>query len=164
MLVAAVAAQSRGQVTLACADPLARPLVDPNYLAVESDLDTLVAGTRLACSIAARRPLADLIVGDGAPGGLVDDEARLRDWVRSSLGTMFHPTGTCAMGGSAAAVCDPQLRVRGIDGLRVVDASVMPAGPRGNTNAATIAIAERAADLVRGTAPLTSLQVEVQGG
>ena len=68
---------------------------------------------------------------------------------------MFHPVGTCAMGAASDAVCDPELRVRGIDGLRVVDASVMPAAPRGNTNAPTIAIAERAADLIRDLAPLS---------
>jgi choline dehydrogenase len=70
-------------------------------------------------------------------------------------GTMFHPTGTCAMGGNAGAVCDPELRVRGVEGLRIVDASVLPATPRGNTNAPTIAVAERAADLIRGNAPLS---------
>jgi choline dehydrogenase len=155
VLVAAVAAGSRGRVMLRSADPSARPLVDPNYLSVESDLDTLVAGVRLARRIAACRPLAGLIAGEDGPGDRVEDEERLRDWIRSSLGTMFHPAGTCAMGGPAGAVCDPQLRVRGIEGLRVVDASVMPAAPRGNTNAPTIAVAERAADLVRGRTPLT---------
>jgi choline dehydrogenase len=150
MLVAAVAAESRGRVMLRSADPTARPLVDPNYLSVASDLDTLVAGVRLARRIAACQPLAELVAGEDGPGDGVEDEERLRDWIRSSLGTMFHPAGTCAMGGSGDAVCDPQLRVRGIDGLRVVDASVMPAAPRGNTNAPTIAVAERAADLVRG--------------
>jgi choline dehydrogenase len=149
-LVAAVAAESRGEVTLAAADPMARPRVDPNYLAVPADLDALVAGVRLAYEIAACRPLAGLIDGDGTPGKLIHDEARLRDWIRSSVATMFHPTGTCAMGGDAGTVCDPELRVRGIGGLRVVDASVMPVTPRGNTNAPTIAVAERAADLIRG--------------
>jgi choline dehydrogenase len=88
------------------------------------------------------------------PGEEVDDDdERVRDWVRATTGTMFHPTGTCAMGAAAEAVCDPELRVRGVAGLRVVDASVMPATPRGNTNAPTIAVAERAADLIRGDSP-----------
>jgi choline dehydrogenase len=164
VLVAAVAADSRGRVMLRSADPAARPLVDPNYLAAETDLDTLVSGVRLAREIAACRPLAGLIAGEDGPGGRGDDEERLRDWIRSSLGTMFHPAGTCAMGGSADAVCDPYLRVRGIAGLRVVDASVMPAAPRGNTNAPTIAVAERAADLIRGDTPLTPVRPAASAG
>ena len=90
---------------------------------------------------------------------MVDDE-QLRDWVRATAGTMFHPTGTCAMGGGPEAVCDPELRVRGVEGLRVVDASVMPVTPRGNTNAPTIAVAERAADLIRGATPLSAAAPE----
>jgi choline dehydrogenase len=90
------------------------------------------------------------------PGEDLADDGRVRDWIRATAGTMFHPTGTCAMGGAAEAVCDPQLRVRGVEGLRVVDASVMPATPRGNTNAPTIAVAERAADLLRGDTPLVA--------
>ncbi|MFI5896810.1 GMC family oxidoreductase [Actinoplanes sp. NPDC051513] len=164
VLVAAVAAGSRGQVTLRSADPAARPLVDPNYLSDPSDLDTLVAGVRLARRIAACRPLAELIAGEDGPGDRADNDERLHDWIRSSLGTMFHPTGTCAMGDSADAVCDPQLRVRRVDGLRVIDASVMPATPRGNTNAPTIAIAERAADLVRGATPLTPARAAAPAG
>jgi len=90
------------------------------------------------------------------PGEDVDDDERTRDRIRATAGTMFHPTGTCAMGGAAEAVCDPELRVRGVEGLRVVDASVMPVTPRGNTNAPTIAVAERAADLIRGATPLSA--------
>jgi choline dehydrogenase len=149
MLVGAIAARSRGSVRLRSADPLARPAVDPNYLAEPDDLETLVAGVRVARAIAARPPLAGHITGEFAPGADLDDE-QLRGWIRASLGTMFHPTGTCAMGAASDAVCAPDLRVRGVDGLRVVDASVMPATPRGNTNAPTVALAERAADLVRG--------------
>jgi choline dehydrogenase len=162
VLVAAVAAGSRGRVLLRSADPAARPLVDPNYLSAESDLDTLVAGVRLAREIAACQPLAGLVAGEDGPGDC--DDERLRDWIRSSLGTMFHPAATCAMGGSGDAVCDPHLRVRGIDGLRVIDASVMPAAPRGNTNAPTIAVAERAADLVRGDTPLTPARLAAASG
>ncbi|MCQ0005591.1 GMC oxidoreductase [Actinomadura madurae] len=88
----------------------------------------------------------------GAGEQAASDEAVV-DFVRREAATLFHPTSTCAMGGDGA-VCDTELRVRGVEGLRVVDASVMPAVPRGNTNAPTIAIAERAADLIRGRAPL----------
>jgi choline dehydrogenase len=164
MLLGAVATGSRGRVELRSGDPQTRPLVDPNYVADESDLDTMVAGIRLAREIAARRPLADLVAGEVAPGEAIEDEERLRHWVRSSLGTMFHPTGTCAMGASPDAVCDPQLRVRGVEGLRVVDASVMPVAPRGNTNGPTIAVAERAADLIRGLTALRPVRLAVPLG
>jgi choline dehydrogenase len=155
-LVGAVHVRSRGRVTLASPDPAARPLVDPAYFAAEDDLEVLVAGVRIAREIAAREPLASITDGELMPGEDMDDDDRVRDWVRATAGTMFHPTGTCAMGGAAESVCDPELRVRGIAGLRVVDASVMPATPRGNTNAPTIALAERAADLIRGDTPLSA--------
>jgi choline dehydrogenase len=145
--VVAVAPRSRGRVTIRSADPLGSPFIDPDFLADESDVEVLVTGVRLARDIAAQEPFAKLVAAEVAPGPDVDDE-RLRDWVRTSVATIFHPTGTCAMGGPSAA-CDLDLRVRGIADLRVVDASVMPATPRGNTNAPTIAVAERAADLVR---------------
>jgi choline dehydrogenase len=153
-LVGAVHPRSRGTVTLASADPMAKPAVDPAYFADEADLDVLVAGVRVAREIAACQPLAAITAGEIMPGEDLDDDEQLRDWVRATAGTMFHPTGTCAMGGGADAVCDPDLRVRGVEGLRVVDASVMPVTPRGNTNAPTIAVAERAADLIRGGAAL----------
>jgi choline dehydrogenase len=156
MLVVAVDVTSRGRVGLRSADPLARPAIDPAYLAEEADLDVLVEGVWQAREIAACEPLAGHIESEDAPGAHVRDSDQLRAWIRGNLGTNFHPTSSCAMGGADDAVCDPELRVRGLDGLRVVDASVMPAVPRGNTNAPTIAIAERAADLIRGTTPLTA--------
>jgi choline dehydrogenase len=149
-LVWAAEVSSRGRVSLRSADPLAKPLIDPAYLADDADLDVLVAGVWQAREIAARAPLARHIAAEEAPGEQVRDDEALRAWIRRNVGTIFHPTSTCAMGGREGAVCDPELRVRGVDGLRVVDASVMPAVPRGNTNAPTIAIAERAADLIRG--------------
>jgi choline dehydrogenase len=128
---------------------VASPVIDPGFLGDEADLDVLVTGVRLARDIAAQEPFAKLVTAELAPGRGIDDDERLRDWVRGGVATIFHPTGTCAMGGDPAAACDSELRVRGVAGLRVVDASVMPATPRGNTNAPTIAVAERAADLVR---------------
>jgi choline dehydrogenase len=148
--------KSRGRLTLRSADPRAKTAIDPGYLADERDLDVLVAGLRMAREIAATRPLADLIESEETPGPEVEDEEALREWIRGDIVTIFHPTSTCAMGGHRSAVTDPDLRVRGVEGLRVVDASVMPAIPRGNTNAPTIAIAERAADLIRGNTPLTA--------
>jgi choline dehydrogenase len=162
MIVVAVDPRSRGRVALRSADPRARAAIDPAYLADEADLEVLVAGVRQAREIAARRPLAGLVAGEEAPGERLDDDERLRAWVRGNVTTIFHPTGSCAMGGSDAAVCDPELRVRGVDGLRVVDASVLPAVPRGNTNAPTIAVAERAADLIRGDTPLAPADLEAE--
>ncbi len=156
ILVGAVAARSRGSVTLRSADPMTRPAVDPRYLADPADLEALLAGVTLARDIAAGKPLAAHITGEHAPGERRND-GHVRAWIRATLGTMFHPTGTCAMGDAADAVCTPDLRVRGLDGLRVADASVMPATPRGNTNAPTIALAERAADLIAGVPPLAPL-------
>jgi len=94
----------------------------------------------------------------------VQTDAAVREWIRGSLSTIYHPVGTCAMGGDSrlaasklTSVVDTELRVRGVERLRVVDASVMPTVPRGNTNAPTIAIAERAADLIQGRAPLAAM-------
>jgi choline dehydrogenase len=162
VLVIAVDVRSRGRVSLRSADPRERPAMDPAYLAENEDLAILVAGVGLAREISAQRPLADHLDGEESPGAHVRDVARLRSWIRSDLRTIFHPTSSCAMGGGEDAVCDPELRVRGVERLRVVDASVMPAVPRGNTNAPTIAIAERAADLIRGVAPLTPVEREEQ--
>jgi choline dehydrogenase len=138
LLTIGLEVRSRGSVTLRSADPLAQPAIDPAYLADDADLAVLERGADLARRIAATEPLAGLIDGERTPPG------DLRDRV----GTAFHPAGSCAMGGDGAPL-DPDLRVRGVDGLRVVDASVMPALPRGNTNAPVIAVAERAADLIR---------------
>jgi len=107
---------------------------------------------RQARELAGRQPLAGLTAGELAPGKRLSDDRQLEAWVRGNVTTIFHPTSSCAMGGPDGAVCDPELRVRGVEGLRVVDASVMPVIPRGNTNAPTIA--ERAADLIRGATPL----------
>lgn len=149
VMVTAVAIASRGALTLRSASPYAKPLIDPAYLADKADLDILVAGIRQAREIAATGPLAGLLGGEWAPGEQAASDEDLAAFVRRECATLFHPTSTCAMGGDGA-VCDPELRVRGVEGLRVVDASVMPVVPRGNTNAPTIAIAERAADLIRG--------------
>jgi choline dehydrogenase len=146
VFVTAIAVRSRGSITLRSADPRWKPLIDPAYLSDSADLEVILAGIRQAREIAETRPFARIGGGEAAPGDGVD----LTDWVRHEVVTLYHPTSSCAMGGTEESVCDPELRVRGVDGLRVVDASVMPAVPRGNTNAPTIAIAERAADLIAG--------------
>jgi choline dehydrogenase len=154
VLITAVTVASRGRIALRSADPRWKPTIDAGYLTEEADLDVLVAGVRQAREISYAGKLAKVTAGEYAPGEQIDSDDALRAWVRSDVVTLYHPTSSCAMGGGEAGVCDPELRVRGIEGLRVVDASVMPSVPRGNTNAPTIAIAERAADLIRGRTPL----------
>jgi choline dehydrogenase len=155
-LVGAVDVRSRGRIMLASADPVAKPIIDPGYFANDADLNVLVAGVPMAREIGRHEPLSGITAGEIMPGPDINDDEQIREWIRATSGTMFHPTGTCAMGGNAGAVCDPELRVRGVEGLRIVDASVLPATPRGNTNAPTIAVAERAADLIRSNAPLSA--------
>lgn len=159
VLVGAISPASRGRVLLRSVDPRWRPLIDPAYLSASPDLDALVEGVRLARAIVNQAPLARLVTGEYAPGAHARTDEDLRDYVRGNAATLYHPVGTCAMGGGEA-VCDPELRVRGVDGLRVVDASVMPTVPRGNTNAPTIAIAEKAADLIAGRSLLPPANLE----
>ncbi|MEP7025327.1 MAG: GMC family oxidoreductase N-terminal domain-containing protein [Actinomycetota bacterium] len=165
LLIAVLAPGSRGRVRLRSTDPRHKPSIDPAYLSDGADLDPLVRGIQLAREFATARPLAKICKSELAPGPGYTTDAELRDFIRHDLGTIYHPVGTCAMGGDSrlaasklTSVVDTQLRVRGIDGLRVVDASVMPAVPRGNTNAPVIAIAERAADLISGRAPLAAVE------
>jgi choline dehydrogenase-like flavoprotein len=142
--------QSRGEITLKSKDPANAPAIDPRYLSAPEDLDLLVEGVRIAREICGHRSLAQ---ARGAPLGPVTKakgDAEVRDAIRRSTNTIFHPVGTCKMGSDAAAVVDAELRVRGVSGLRIVDASIMPTIPGGNTNAPTIMIAEKAADLLRG--------------
>ena len=144
--------ESRGTVELASADMREAPRIDPRFLSAASDLDGMVAGVKLMRRIFAQSALAD--AGGADPlsallGPGEGDESAIRDFVRAHADTIYHPVGTCKMGVDAMAVVDPQLRVHGVEGLRVVDASIMPTLIGGNTNAPTIMIAERAADLLR---------------
>ncbi|HEY8086183.1 MAG TPA: GMC family oxidoreductase N-terminal domain-containing protein [Polyangiaceae bacterium] len=141
--------RSSGTVSLAKADPLAPPVVDPQYCAVPADLDHLVFGVRQAREIAASEPLARYVKREIFPGAGCKSDEQIRAAVRTATNTIFHPTGTCRMGTGDDAVVDPELRVRGIEGLRVVDASVMPRIVGGNTNAPTLMIAEKAAAMIR---------------
>jgi choline dehydrogenase len=141
--------QSRGSITLRSADPMAKAVVRAGYLSEQADLDVLVEGMRLTLDIASRDPLRRHSGGRFLPAVGADDEGALRQHVRERAETIYHPTSTAAMGASAEAVCDPELRVRGVEGLRVADASVLPDVPRGNTNAPVVMVAEKAADLLR---------------
>ena len=145
--------KSRGRVRLANADPAAPPLVDANFLANPEDLRPLLFGLRLARRVFASEPFRRYAAHEVAPGREVTDDAGLIAYIRRIAATAHHPVGTCRMGIDEQAVVDPELRVRGIDHLRVVDASICPHVVGGNTNAGVVMIAEKAADLIRGRAP-----------
>jgi choline dehydrogenase len=144
--------ESRGRVTLASSDPLAKPAIRANYYAEPADMKRMVIGLRMCLDIAAQPALAPYVNGRFLPAPGDDSDAALTAFLRAKSETIYHPTSTAAMGASADAVCDPQLRVRGTAGLRVADASVMPTITRGNTNAPVIMIAEKAVDLLRASA------------
>jgi len=141
--------ESRGSVRIQSADPRAAPAIRYNYLDTENDGRVMVEGLKIIRRIARCAPLAGYVVREEFPGPQVRTDDELLDVVRQTGETVFHPTSTCRMGADERSVVDSRLRVRGLAGLRVVDASVMPTVVSGNTNAAVIAVAERAADLVR---------------
>lgn len=139
---------SRGTLSLASADPLADPAINMNYLTDKRDLKTLIKGAKMTREIMMQEPLAKYRHKElfGVTDGLSDTEWEAH--IRARADTIYHPVGTCAMGTGSEAVVDPELRVHGLQGLRVVDASVMPTLIGGNTNAPTIMIAEKAADMI----------------
>lgn len=140
---------SRGQLTLASADPATHPLIQPNYLSTQQDIDDVLAGNRLLRQIAKARPLADIITEEIIPGPGVDGDEALLDDFRRRADTVYHPTSTCLMGPDpASAVVDARLRVHGVQGLRVIDASVFPTITSGNTNAPTVMVAEKGAAMI----------------
>lgn len=140
--------ESRGTIRLKSPDPLAMPAIDPNYLSAPEDAETLLNGVEMARRIGGQPALAAYNAGEAWPGPDVTDRATLLDKLRSWAETIYHPVGTCRMGVDEKAVVDGQLRVNGVEGLRVIDASVMPYLVSGNTNAPTIMIAEKAADII----------------
>ena len=140
--------RSKGEIRLRSADPTEAPAIDPRYFSDPADLEHMVTGVKLGREIAATAPLAELLGKPVYPAAEVVDDDALRAYVRASVNTIFHPTGTCKMGTDPLAVVDPELRVHGLEGLRVADASIMPRIIGGNTNAPTIMIAEKCADLV----------------
>jgi len=153
-----LASHSRGQIRLSGNDPEAPPIINANYLSDQRDVHSLVRGVRLGRKILQAPSLARFMKGELMPGPAVGDgHEALEHYVRSHVQNAFHPAGTCAMGIGPEAVVDPQLKVHGIDGLRVADASVMPVLVRGNTTAPTIMIAERAAAFIHQRTDAQSL-------
>jgi choline dehydrogenase-like flavoprotein len=142
--------RSRGTVKLASADPAAAPLIDPNYLAEEYDRRMSIQGFRMAREIMAQPAFQRYVRAERLPGPEVQSEQELLAYARKHGKTDYHPVGTCKMGVDEMAVVDPELRVRGIDGLRICDSSIMPQLVSSNTNSPTIMIGEKASDLVRG--------------
>lgn len=144
-----VAPRARGELTLRSAEPTAKPKLVGNHLGDDADLAAMVAGMRIARELAATEPLAAAVGREIYPGpGVGSGDEQLAADARRRTELLYHPVGTCAMGTGADAVVDPELRVRGVAALRVADASVMPQITRGNTNAPTIMIAEKAADMI----------------
>jgi 4-pyridoxate dehydrogenase len=148
LAAAVVAPDSRGSVRLASADPHAAPLIDPGFLRDRRDTDRLEAGLRLIRQAAAGSAFSGMPSAEAWPGADVRTSAGLREFIRRTVSSYYHPAGTCRMGTGPGAVTDPQLRVRGVAGLRVADASVMPVLPNAHPNATVLAIAEKAAELL----------------
>ncbi len=143
---------SRGHVHIRSANPLEPPAMQPNYLTTELDRRTAVAAVKAARAIAATPALRPLVKREVKPGPQAADDAALLEFCRDQGATIFHPSGTCKMGSDPQAVVDARLRVRGVGALRVVDCSVMPTLVSGNTNAAAVMLAEKAADMIRADA------------
>lgn len=141
--------KSRGEVRLASTDPTAAPLIDPAYLCDPADADVLIDGIRMVREVMANRLIAGEVGGEFSPGADYADEAALRRELPNRIHTVYHPVGSCRMGVDERAVVDPELRVLGVEGLRVADASIMPSITGGNTNAPAMMIGEHCAALMR---------------
>lgn len=154
--------RSRGRITLAGPDPLAAPLIDPNLLSVAEDVQPLVRGIRLIRRVFASSAFAKFRAHEVVPGNAAETEEELIAYIRAQAYTVHHPVSTCRMGAPSdpRAVVDPQLRVIGLEGLRVADASVFPSIVGGNTNAVVVMVAEKASDMILGRAPLPPAVLE----
>ncbi|MEK9804266.1 MAG: GMC oxidoreductase, partial [Curvibacter sp.] len=144
--------KSRGSLRLASADPLAAPLIDPNFLGERDDVERLIRGFKLMRSILSQPALARFGARELPASAVAKSDVQIEQFIRNHADTIYHPAGSCRMGPGEMDVVDAQLRVHGVQGLRVVDASIMPALVGGNTNAPVIMIAEKAADLIRARA------------
>jgi choline dehydrogenase-like flavoprotein len=146
---------------LAGPDPFAAPLIDPNLLSVPEDLELLVRGIRLARRVLTSPAFARYGARESVPGQVAQSDAELIAYIRAEAYTVHHPVSTCRMGAGATAVVDPQLRVVGLERLRVADASVFPSAIGGNTNAAVVMIAEKAADMLLGRPALAAATIQL---
>ena len=153
--------ESRGTVLINSDDPFEHPAIDPNYLATEGDRMTMRQSLKMMREIAGQKALAPLSGNEALTGVAVQSDAEIDTFIRTYGETIYHPVGTVAMGIQDEAPVDGDLKVRGVEGLRVIDASVMPTLIGGNTNAPTIMIAEKAADMIRGIAPMPPEEVDV---
>ena len=149
-----VSPKSRGRLWIESADPAEPPRFITNMLAESEDVEALVTGVEMARDIGTKEPLASLLGEELLPGPDVVDRESIEADLRRRVETLYHPVGTCRMGGDEGAVVDPELRVKGVNGLRVADASIMPIIPGGNTNAPSIMVGEKAADLIAQAAPV----------
>ena len=146
--------QARGALELASRDPRANPLFVNNFLASESDRRTLRLGVRIARRVLGQSAFDHVRGNEILPGASVQSDDEIDAYLRQTVRTVFHPCGTCRMGIDAESVVDPELRVRGVSGLRVADASVMPDVVGGNINAPVMMIADKASDIILGRPPL----------
>ena len=142
---------SRGSVSLRSSSPLDPPVIRMNFLESEEDMQVLVEGIKIARQLAHSSAFDEFRGKEVAPGADATSDEAIRDYIRKACDTDYHVVGTCKMGVDSESVVDPELRVHGVEGLRVVDASIMPVITTGNTNAPTIMIGEKAADLIKAT-------------
>jgi choline dehydrogenase len=149
ILPGVVRPMSRGWVRLASRNPLDQPLINPNYLGVESDLERLIEGVEIAREIFATKAFSSWVKQELLPGPDIKDRNQLRAFVRQRADSYHHQAGSCKMGVDRMAVVDPDLRVYGVEGLRVADASVMPVVPSGNCHTGIVAIGEKVSDLIK---------------
>ncbi|NEQ78599.1 MAG: choline dehydrogenase, partial [Okeania sp. SIO2C9] len=143
--------QSRGYISLRSPQPLVQPVIEPNYLASEADCECLLTGVEMSRQLIQASAFNQFRGKEIFPGSGVEKKEDIVDYIRDTVETLYHPVGTCKMGNDSMAVVNSRLQVHGVQGLRVVDASIMPTIVSGNTNAATIMIAEKAADLIVAT-------------
>ncbi|MGB0751646.1 MAG: GMC family oxidoreductase, partial [Gammaproteobacteria bacterium] len=144
--------ESRGSIHLKSSDPFAKPAIRPNFLDAQVDRETIIGAMRMGRAIMEGDALSQYREMETTPGKDVNTDDEYLDYARATGATIYHPVGTCKMGSDPMAVVDDQLRVHGVEGLRVVDASIMPNLVSGNTNAPTIMIAEKASDLIKTAA------------